>query len=100
MSESTPSTGAFEYPPLRGGKLVFLTAAIALASWSMVIMTAPICGPILGGWITDNLSWPWLFYINLPVGAFSAAATWTILRHRELDNDYRHTPLAELKGLT
>jgi MFS transporter, DHA2 family, multidrug resistance protein len=56
---------------------------IALASWSMVIMIAPICGPILGGWITDNLSWPWLFYINLPVGAFSAAVTWTILRHRE-----------------
>jgi MFS transporter, DHA2 family, multidrug resistance protein len=56
---------------------------IALASWSMVIMIAPICGPILGGWITDNLSWPWLFYINLPVGAFSAAVTWTILRRRE-----------------
>ena len=57
--------------------------AIALAAWSMVIVIAPICGPIIGGWITDNLSWPWLFYINLPVGAFSAAATWTILRHRE-----------------
>ncbi len=56
---------------------------IALAAWSMVIVIAPICGPIMGGWITDNLSWPWLFYINLPVGAFSAAATWTILRHRE-----------------
>jgi DHA2 family multidrug resistance protein len=56
---------------------------IALAMWSMVIMIAPIFGPILGGWITDNLSWPWLFYINLPVGAFSAAAIWSILRHRE-----------------
>jgi MFS transporter, DHA2 family, multidrug resistance protein len=56
---------------------------IALALWSMVIMIAPIFGPILGGWITDNLSWPWLFYINLPVGAFSAAAIWSILRHRE-----------------
>jgi DHA2 family multidrug resistance protein len=56
---------------------------MALAAWSMVIVIAPICGPILGGWITDNLSWPWLFYINLPVGAFSAAATWAILRHRE-----------------
>jgi DHA2 family multidrug resistance protein len=49
----------------------------------MVIITAPICGPIIGGWITDNLSWPWLFYINLPVGAFSAAASWSILRKRE-----------------
>ena len=56
---------------------------IALAMWSMVIMTAPICGPILGGWITDNLSWPWLFYINLPVGAFSVAVTWSTLRRRE-----------------
>ncbi len=56
---------------------------MAIALWSMVIIIAPICGPILGGWITDNLSWPWLFYINLPVGALSAAASWSILRHRE-----------------
>jgi MFS transporter, DHA2 family, multidrug resistance protein len=56
---------------------------MAIALWGMVIVVAPICGPILGGWITDNLSWPWLFYINLPVGAFSVAATWSLLRHRE-----------------
>jgi DHA2 family multidrug resistance protein len=56
---------------------------MAIALWSMVILIAPICGPIIGGWITDNLSWPWLFYINLPVGAFSAIACWSILRHRE-----------------
>jgi DHA2 family multidrug resistance protein len=56
---------------------------MAIALWSMVILIAPIFGPILGGWITDNLSWPWLFYINLPVGAFSAIACWSILRHRE-----------------
>lgn len=56
---------------------------MAIALWSMVIMIAPIFGPILGGWITDNLSWPWLFYINLPVGAFSAIASWSILRKRE-----------------
>jgi MFS transporter, DHA2 family, multidrug resistance protein len=49
----------------------------------MVIIIAPIFGPIIGGWITDNLSWPWLFYINLPVGAFAATASWSILRHRE-----------------
>ena len=56
---------------------------MAIALWSMVIVIAPIFGPIIGGWITDNLSWPWLFYINLPVGAFAAAASWSILRHRE-----------------
>ncbi len=56
---------------------------MAIALWAMVIMIAPICGPIIGGWITDNLSWPWLFYINLPVGAFAAVASWSILRHRE-----------------
>ncbi|MEP6549085.1 MAG: DHA2 family efflux MFS transporter permease subunit [Gammaproteobacteria bacterium] len=56
---------------------------MAIALWAMVIIIAPICGPILGGWITDNLSWPWLFYINLPVGAFAAMASWSLLRHRE-----------------
>jgi MFS transporter, DHA2 family, multidrug resistance protein len=56
---------------------------MAIAMWSMVIMIAPICGPILGGFITDSLSWPWLFYINLPVGAFAAVTSWSILRHRE-----------------
>src|ERR1700690_122364 len=56
---------------------------MALGLWSMVIMIAPIFGPIIGGWITDTFSWPWLFYIILPVGAFSAAASWSILRHRE-----------------
>jgi DHA2 family multidrug resistance protein len=56
---------------------------MAIALWSMVIIIAPICGPIIGGWITDNLSWPWLFYINLPVGAFAATASWSILRNRE-----------------
>jgi MFS transporter, DHA2 family, multidrug resistance protein len=56
---------------------------MAIALWSMVIIIAPIFGPIIGGWITDNLSWPWLFYINLPVGAFAAIASWSILRHRE-----------------
>jgi DHA2 family multidrug resistance protein len=55
----------------------------AIALWAMVIVIAPIFGPIIGGWITDNLSWPWIFYINLPVGAFSAAASWMLLRRRE-----------------
>src|SRR5208282_2895182 len=56
---------------------------MAIALWAMVLIVAPIFGPIIGGWITDNLSWPWLFYINLPVGAVSATASWMLLRHRE-----------------
>ncbi len=56
---------------------------MAIALWAMVIVIAPIFGPIIGGWITDNISWPWIFYINLPVGAFAAAASWMLLRHRE-----------------
>ncbi|MBV9509969.1 MAG: DHA2 family efflux MFS transporter permease subunit [Caulobacteraceae bacterium] len=43
----------------------------ALAVWGMGVMTAPIVGPVLGGWLTDNLDWRWVFYINLPVGALS-----------------------------
>ncbi|MHB8453829.1 MAG: DHA2 family efflux MFS transporter permease subunit [Acidiferrobacterales bacterium] len=56
---------------------------MALALWSMTVVIAPIFGPIMGGWITDNISWPWIFYINLPVGAFSAFVTWQLLRRRE-----------------
>jgi DHA2 family multidrug resistance protein len=43
----------------------------AMAFWGMGIVTAPILGPTLGGWITDAYSWRWVFYINLPVGIFS-----------------------------
>jgi MFS transporter, DHA2 family, multidrug resistance protein len=56
---------------------------MALAIWGMVVVVAPICGPVLGGWITDNLSWPWLFYINVPVGLLAAGVSWTLLRRRE-----------------
>jgi DHA2 family multidrug resistance protein len=43
----------------------------AMAFWSMGILTAPILGPTLGGWITDTYSWRWVFYINLPIGILS-----------------------------
>ena len=56
---------------------------LALGLWAMVVIIAPIFGPIIGGWITDNLSWPWLFYINVPVGIISALIIGVILRHRE-----------------
>ena len=40
----------------------------ALSVWAITTMVAPVVGPLLGGWITDNISWPWIFYINVPVG--------------------------------
>ena len=56
---------------------------IALAMWAMTVVVAPIFGPILGGYLTDNFSWPWIFYINVPVGAAAGVITWSILRTRE-----------------
>lgn len=63
------------YPPQK--------SAMALAMWGMTTLVAPIMGPLLGGWISDDYSWPWIFYINIPVGLFTAWATWMIYRHRE-----------------
>lgn len=58
-------------------------AGMALAAWGMTTLVAPVLGPMLGGWISDNLSWEWIFYINIPTGLVAAAATWRLLRHRE-----------------
>ncbi|HTH44470.1 MAG TPA: DHA2 family efflux MFS transporter permease subunit, partial [Oxalicibacterium sp.] len=46
-------------------------------------LVAPVAGPLLGGWISDNYSWPWIFYINIPIGLFAAWATWSIYHTRE-----------------
>jgi DHA2 family multidrug resistance protein len=56
---------------------------MALAMWSITTLVAPVVGPVLGGWITDNISWPWIFYINVPVGIAAALATWAIYHKRE-----------------
>src|SRR5881227_1458903 len=73
---------------LAGGPLVPLSQAtmietfparqrgMAMAIWGIGIMFAPIIGPTLGGWITDNWSWRWVFYINVPVGAAAVVLAW------------------------
>jgi DHA2 family multidrug resistance protein len=58
-------------------------AGMALALWAMTTLVAPVVGPLLGGWITDNVSWPWIFYINVPVGLIAAFFTWSIYRKRD-----------------
>ncbi|WP_118179897.1 DHA2 family efflux MFS transporter permease subunit [Paraburkholderia phosphatilytica] len=58
-------------------------APMALSMWAMTTLIAPVAGPILGGWISDNISWPWIFYVNIPVGFVSAIATWAIFRNRD-----------------
>jgi MFS transporter, DHA2 family, multidrug resistance protein len=66
-------------------------AGTAMAMWAMTVLVAPVAGPLLGGWITDNISWPWIFYINIPVGLIAAAITWSIYRSR--DPGPRRVPL-------
>jgi MFS transporter, DHA2 family, multidrug resistance protein len=58
-------------------------SGMALAMWSMTTLVAPVAGPLLGGWISDDYSWPWIFFINIPVGIIATYATWVIYRTRE-----------------
>ncbi|HTP48606.1 MAG TPA: DHA2 family efflux MFS transporter permease subunit [Casimicrobiaceae bacterium] len=58
-------------------------AGTALGLWGVTTLVAPVVGPVLGGWITDNVSWPWIFYINVPIGIVAVAVTWMIYAKRE-----------------
>ncbi|HEX3667060.1 MAG TPA: DHA2 family efflux MFS transporter permease subunit [Rhizomicrobium sp.] len=55
------------FPPEKRG--------LAFAAYGVVVIVGPILGPTLGGWITDNFSWNWVFFINIPVGILSLALT-------------------------
>src|SRR5690242_3849340 len=49
--------------------------ASAFAVYTIVIVTAPAIGPVLGGWITDNYNWRWIFFINIPIGILAILLT-------------------------
>jgi DHA2 family multidrug resistance protein len=55
------------FPPSERGK--------AMAFWALGIVVAPMLGPVLGGWLTDNYSWRWVFYINIPIGLLAIILT-------------------------
>src|SRR2546429_9116970 len=55
------------FPPAQQGK--------AMGVWGLGIVVAPMLGPVLGGWLTDNYSWRWIFYVNIPVGGLAILLT-------------------------
>jgi DHA2 family multidrug resistance protein len=54
----------------------------AMAVWGAGALIGPILGPGLGGWLTDNLNWRWVFYINLPIGILAFVGVWMFLGKR------------------
>ncbi len=74
--------GFFSGPLVPGSQALLLSVfppqrrTMALSIWSITTLLAPIAGPLLGGYLSDNYSWPWIFLINLPVGALSAFFCW------------------------
>ncbi|MBX7198640.1 MAG: DHA2 family efflux MFS transporter permease subunit [Rhodospirillaceae bacterium] len=81
--------GAVSGPMIPGSQALLISIfppekrATALGIWSITTLIAPILGPILGGVISDNISWGWIFLINVPVGIVSAILCWTNLANRE-----------------
>ncbi len=57
--------------------------AMSLGFIIMILVLAPVLGPVIGGWITENYGWPWIFYINVPVGIVSILIILKILYGRE-----------------
>ena len=58
-------------------------AGAATGIWAMTTLIAPIMGPILGGWLCDQASWPWIFFINVPLAIACAWFSWGLLKRYE-----------------
>lgn len=81
--------GAVSGPLIPGSQSLLIAVfppnrrSTALTIWSITTMSAPVFGPILGGYISDNYYWGWIFLINLPIGLVAALITWRNLADRE-----------------
>jgi DHA2 family multidrug resistance protein len=69
------------YPPAERGK--------AMAIWGMGVMLGPIMGPTLGGWLTDNYSWHWVFLVNLPVGILTVIGLMIVMEETKKQSTMR-----------
>src|SRR4029077_5830737 len=67
---------------------------VAMTLFGLAALIAPVVGPTLGGWITDNYSWRWVFYINVPVGLLASAACYAVVG----DPEYLTTQRGEQRG--
>jgi len=81
--------GAVSGPMIPGSQALLINVFgaakrhLALVIWSLTTLTAPIAGPLLGGYISDNYVWPWIFLINVPVGILCGFICWTNLKNQE-----------------
>jgi DHA2 family multidrug resistance protein len=81
--------GAVSGPMIPGSQALLISIfppekrATALGIWSITTLVAPIIGPIMGGYISDNIHWSWIFLINVPVGLLAAFLCWANLSKRE-----------------
>ncbi len=81
--------GAVSGPMIPGSQALLIAIfpphkrSTALGIWSMTTLIAPVMGPILGGFISDNYHWGWIFLINVPVGLFTVLISWRFLASRE-----------------
>src|ERR1700674_2393784 len=81
--------GAVSGPMIPGSQALLINVfgpakrSLALTIWSITTLVAPIAGPLLGGYISDNYVWPWIFLINVPVGALCVFVCWNNLKSHE-----------------
>src|SRR5580698_8986088 len=83
MAPAEQSMFADTFPPEK--------RAQAFALYGLTVVSAPAIGPVLGGWLTDNLSWHWVFLINLPVGLLSLTLVqWLVVEPRILADERKN----------